>query len=257
MLFFTDDTAEQLDSAIRESSASRLDPETGARIAPRWSIVLRNLIERSAGRALVDLYSGRPKADGFFVAAVRGRSLGRFDVVVDPSMAEQVLAGQLVRSAGRTYYEVWCRFQGRSIRNGSREPAKAAAQLRDYRIDARLGDDLYMHVKGPLQPSFRITREPGRIGFDISDKLEMTGSADRWRGDRVLAVPTAPGQRTAARMARLSSPSCRSQRVPGSSTAWSLTIAARWYRMQGPECIPSRTGPIGTPARGMSCRPTS
>ena len=174
MLFFTDDTAEELDLAIRESPGSRLDPEVGARIAPRWSIVLRNLIERSAARALVDLYSGRPMADGFFVAAVRGRSLGRFDVVVDPTMAEQVLAGQLVRSAGRTYYEVWCRFQGRSIRDGSREPAKAAAQLRDYRIEARLGDDLYMQVKASatLVPQYSGARA---IGFDISDKLEMTG----------------------------------------------------------------------------------
>jgi len=173
MLFFTDDTAEELDAAIRESPGSRLDPEVGARIAPRWSIVLRNLIELSAGRALVDLYSGRPAADGFFVAAVRGRSLGRFDVVVDPTMAEQVVAGQLVRSGGKAYYEVWCRFQARSVRDGRREPAKPVAQLQDYRIEARLGDDLYMQVKttATLVPHHSGARA---IGFDISDKLEMT-----------------------------------------------------------------------------------
>ena len=82
MMFFTDDTARELDAAIRDAPGSKPDAEAGARIAPRWSIVLRNLIESSAPRALVDLYSGAEGADGFFSAAVRGGILGRFDIVV-------------------------------------------------------------------------------------------------------------------------------------------------------------------------------
>ena len=173
MLFFTDDTAEQLHAAILQSPGSRLDPDEGARIAPRWSIVLRNLIEGSAARALVDLYSGRPASDGFFVAAVRGSALGRFDVVIDPTMPEQVVAGQLVRSGGRAYYEVWCRFEARSVREGRREPLDALVQLHDYRIDARLGTDLYMQVK---VAAIAVASHSGAraIGFEISDKLEMT-----------------------------------------------------------------------------------
>ena len=94
-------------------------------------------------------------------------------MVVDPTLAEQVVAGQLVRADGKAFYEVWCRFQARSIRDGRREAVKAVAELQDYRIEARLGTDLHMQVKvaATLVPHRSGARA---IGFDISDKLEMT-----------------------------------------------------------------------------------
>ena len=173
MMFFTDDTPEALDKAVLDSPASRLDPEEGERIASRWSIVLRNLIEGTAQRVLMDLYSERGVSEGFFVAAIRGATLGRFDVVVDQTLPEQVVAGQSVRAEGRAFYEVWCRFKSRSVRSGSRQVAPEAASLERYRIGTRLGADLHMQVKADATLAIE---DPGvrALGFEISDRLEIT-----------------------------------------------------------------------------------
>ena len=173
MMFFTDDTASELEKAIRDAPGSKLDAVEGARIAPRWSVVLRNLIESSAQRALVDLYSGVEGADGFFSAAVRGGAVGRFDIVVDPWLPEQVVAGQLVRSGGRAYYEVWSRFESRSVRNGRRARPQAGGHLSDYRIEARLGTALDLTVKATA--TLVMSNPQARaVGFELSDSLEVT-----------------------------------------------------------------------------------
>ena len=173
LMFFTDDTATVLEAAIKDSLGARLDPDAGARIAPRWSVVLRNLIESSASRALVDLYSGAGEAGGFFSAAVRGGTLGRFDVVVDPMLPEQVVAGQLVRVGGRGYYDVWCRFESRSVRSGRRSRFVSETHLSDYRIEVRLGAALDLRVKARATLASPDSRARA-VGFELSDRLEVT-----------------------------------------------------------------------------------
>ena len=172
MMFFTDDTPEALKAAIRKSPLNRLDSDEGARIAPRWSVILRNLVEASASRMLLDLYSGRGTEDGFFAAAIRGGVHGRFDVVVDRTLPEQVVAGQLVRSGGRSYYEVWTRFMARSYRNGKSSPYAEAARLEDYRIDTRLSADLHMSVRAAASLVISDSRARA-LGFDLSGNLEV------------------------------------------------------------------------------------
>lgn len=173
MMFFTDDTAEVLEDALQSAATYRLDSEEGVRIAPRWSIVLRNLIEGSSSRVLLDLYSGRGSEHGFFVAAIRGEKHGRFDVVVDSTNPEQVVTGQLVRSEGRSYYEIWTRFESRSFRSGERTPSPPVARLDDYLIEARLATDLHMSVLA--RASVHLS-EPGAraVGFQISSRLIVT-----------------------------------------------------------------------------------
>ena len=173
MLLFTDDTAAELEAAIRESPSHRPDPEEGARIAPRWSVVVRNLVEGSVSRVLLDLYSGRDGEDGFFAAAIRGANLGRFDVVVDRSLPEQVVAGQLVRADGREFYEVWTRFSARSYRTGQRGPYVQPGHLEDFRIDTRLRTDLHMAVR--VEATLVLADPiPRALAFDLSERLEVT-----------------------------------------------------------------------------------
>ena len=173
MMFFTDGTADDLEEAMRGAPTYRRDPEGGARIAPRWSIVLRNLIEGSSSRVLLDMYSGRGPEQGFFVAAIRGDKHGRFDVVVDSTNPEQIVAGQLVRADGRTYYEIWTRFESRSFRSGLRTRVGPAASVDDYRIAARLATDLHMtvHAEATLHLHESGTRA---VGFEISSRLKVT-----------------------------------------------------------------------------------
>lgn len=173
MMFFTDDTSVALEEALLKSSFHRPEPEAGYRIASRWSVVLRNLIEGSSSRVLLDLYSGLGTEAGFFVGAVRGAEKGRFDVVVDSTIPEQVVAGQLVRVGGRAYYEIWSRFRARSFRLGRRHDWSPPARLDNYEIDARLGTDLHMsvRVKATLE---LLDPRAGALGFEISDKLDVS-----------------------------------------------------------------------------------
>lgn len=173
MLFFTDGTAEALETSIRKSPAHHLDPEEGERIAPRWSSVLRNVIDSSAPRVLLDLYSNRGPEQGFLVAAVRGSRLGRFDIVIDPMLPEQVLAGRSVRSDGRSYYETWFRFPARSYRSGQKSVLATPALLEDYRIETRLGADLHMQVK-LAATLVRSSPSDHAFAFKLSSRLEVT-----------------------------------------------------------------------------------
>ncbi len=196
MLFFTDDTADVLLDAIENSSGSSEDLEEGARIASRWSIVMRHLIAASAPRSLLDVYSGRSEKDGFFVAAIRGRSLGRFDIVVDPMLDEQISAGQLVRSDGRVFYETWTRFQSRSVREGHRQPPTLRAELTDYAIRTTLSSDLHMTVN--VTAKLALLRDGLQaVGFEISDRLEVT--AIRVSGEPVEFVQDRMGNAEAPR----------------------------------------------------------
>ncbi len=172
MLFFTDGTAEALEASIRKSPVHHLDPKEGERVAPRWSSVLRNLIDSSAPRILLDLYSNRAPEQGVFLAAVRGSTLGRFDIVIDPMLPEQVVAGRIVRSGSRSHYETWCRFPARSYRNGHKS-APTPALLEDYRIETRLGADLQMQVKLAATLVQSSPRDRA-FGLELSERLEVT-----------------------------------------------------------------------------------
>lgn len=173
ILFFTDGTAEALEAAIRKSHAHHLDAEEGERIAPRWSSVLRNLIDNSAPRILLDLFSNREPEQGFFAAAIRGSTLGRFDILIDPMLPEQIVAGRLVRSGGRSHHETWCRFPARSYRNGQKSVVPTSAWLEDYRIETRLGADLNMEVK-LAATLVRLRPRDRAFGLELSSQLEVT-----------------------------------------------------------------------------------
>ena len=182
MMFFTDDTSEALEAAIRRAADYHRDTTAGTRVASVWTSVLRNLIKGSSLRVLTDLYSNGPAAEGFFVAAIRGTKLGRFDVVVDHTLPEQVLAGQSVQRQGDAYYDIWSRFESRSVRTGLRQALPPRASLRDYRIRASLGDDLRMQVQAEATLDLG-NAEARALSFEISDKLRV--SAVRIAGEPV------------------------------------------------------------------------
>jgi hypothetical protein len=146
MMFFTDNTAEQLRQALQANPSSSLDTKEGENLAPRWDSVLKNLVESTAMRILFDLISDVPRESGFFGAVIGGSRLGRFDVVVDPHLPRQVTVGQSVWREDHHYFETWCNFPSRSARQGQREPMTLPGRLEDYRIDASLSPDLLLQV---------------------------------------------------------------------------------------------------------------
>jgi hypothetical protein len=170
MMFFSDDTAEQLRRALENSPSSKLDPQEGQGMAVRWNPVLKNLIENTAMRILFDRISGNAAGGGFFAAVIGGSRLGRFDVVVDPRSARQVLVGQSVWREDRHFFETWCSFPSRSIRLGQAQPQKFVGRLEDYRIESHLSPDLVLDVvaKAAFVPE---TTERRAFALELSEAL--------------------------------------------------------------------------------------
>ncbi len=173
VFFFTDDTADVLMHAIGKSPSSRPDAEAGARLAPRWSTIVRNLLGGAALRVFADTYSNTPSEVGFFVGAMRGNRLGRFEVSIEPRLNKQVSAGKLVHDRGREFYEIWTSFEGKNFREGRRSATPAPGQLRNYRIAAVIGPDLDMDVRAradfyPQSPRAR------SFDFELSGHLRVS-----------------------------------------------------------------------------------
>jgi hypothetical protein len=170
MMFFTDDTAEHLRGALQASHASSLDAQEGESLAPRWNPVLRNLLENTAMRLLLDLIADRPQESGFFAAVMGGSRLGRFDIVVDPNSSRQVIVGQSVWRENRHFFETWCNFASRSVRQGERQPYQIPGRIEDYRIAANLSPDLLLEViaKGTFHPESTAQRA---FVLELSEEL--------------------------------------------------------------------------------------
>ena len=160
-------------SRWRGGASATLDPAQGKALAERWTSVLQNILEGVSGRLMHDTMSQVSTEDGFFAAAIGGGRHGRFDVVLDPQLYEQVSVGQTAWRAERRFYEIWCQFQSRSIRDGKRERLEDVGSLQRYHLDVDLLPDLSMRVR--VEASF----VPGRAGYrtfgvEISSRLEVS-----------------------------------------------------------------------------------
>ena len=173
MMFFTDDTATILRNGLDSSEFNRADPEAGRRLADHWSPVLETMVLDVETRLLLDTFTPLDPQSGFFSAILAGGPLGQFDVLVDPRGPEQIHIGQTVWREKRQYYETWCRFQGRSFRQGHREPISTDGWLEDYRITARLSASLDMETVAAA--TFRTKGSDERMFFfEISERLRVS-----------------------------------------------------------------------------------
>ena len=172
MMFFTDDTAAVLRAGLAANEFNRIDPEAGQRLANHWSPVVEAMVPDVETRLLLDTFAPPEARSGFFAATLAGGLLGQFDVLVDPRSAEQIHMGQTVWREKSQFYETWCRFQGRSFRQGHQQPVLADGRLQDYRITARLSADLDMQAVAAA------TFTPGSSSeqmffFEISERLRV------------------------------------------------------------------------------------
>ena len=172
LMIFTDDTGDLLRKSLATASVATPDAERGVRLAQRWTPVMQNLLEALAVRVLFDATSAWDPAQGFFAAIISGGPKGRFEVVIDPHLEEQVSVGQSVWRDGRSYYETWCRFAGRSYRDGSRKVPRDNSRLDNYHIESQIDPDLTMRVvaKADFVPGSDLQRG---FGFELSERLKV------------------------------------------------------------------------------------
>ncbi len=173
LMLFTDGTAAALRAQIAAGASAKPDPAEGEALSARWTPVLKNILEGVAGRLMHDSLSRVPLEDGFFAAAIGGGRHGRFDVVVDPQLHEQISVGQTAWRAERRFYEIWCQFPSRSVRAGKRKRLENVGVFHDYRLDVDLLPDLSMQVRA--EAKFAPGRDGFRtFGFEIASRLQVS-----------------------------------------------------------------------------------
>ncbi len=166
---FTDDTYERLKEAIanRESAEALNDPA----LVEKWDPVVGNLHGLYEMRVLADLLAEKPVP--FFAARFSGNRLGAFDISVDYRAGDQLTAGQVNWKDNRRFNDVWCSFPVRSVRNGTRPPARDPVDLAHYRIETRLLPNRALQVKAEVD--IRAVEDGERVlQFELSRFLKVS-----------------------------------------------------------------------------------
>jgi peptidase M1-like protein len=185
LLLFTGDTYQQLKSQIALNPANRKAADMAPVLDDYWSPTLRNLGASYQTRLTYDLLGGPSSRGGLLAAMLMGKRLGNFDVVYEPSSAEQIYAGQLAARENRLYFDTWTSFPSRSARKNPTPPPRDL-ELRDYRIEATVNPDLSMNAVTRVKGTPRSVDVPV-AAFDISSAMDIAEVKIDGRPAEVLA----------------------------------------------------------------------
>jgi hypothetical protein len=162
VFFFTDGTAKSLADSVRANPSNEKSSTYGRLVADRWNLPVTGLSSSFETRIVLDLLTKAAGAHGFFDAALRGRTLGDFDVVHDARANEQIAVGKVAVHNEKAEWETWTRFVAKSYRNQPAPPPEE--DILSYNIDASLDASLAMHC---------VTRMRIRATADSRDVLAL------------------------------------------------------------------------------------
>ncbi len=169
LFLFTNAAGERLQADLAASEWAKPAPEEARLLEASWNPTIRNVAASFEIRLLDDLLSGRPPAEGFFYAAFAGRTLGNFDLIVDPRDPRPVSLGQLSTRNNRTVFDIWTHF--RSRKSGPPLAATAFA-IRGYEIESRLGEDLHVSVTSRIR--IEAPAPLRALPFEISPRMTVS-----------------------------------------------------------------------------------
>lgn len=164
---FTDDTAQEL---LRELQRAGLAPEPNEHLGILWQPSLDRLNASHSLRILAEHYS--PGVPHFFHAGVDGAVSGPFDILLDPTRAENFVLGQPRSVEKNVYYDVWTAYP----LPGFTPPPIPFDALR-YRIDTAIHAD--NSLEGGASIDFRALAGAQRIlEVQLSRSLKVAGVTD-------------------------------------------------------------------------------
>jgi Peptidase family M1 domain len=140
-LRFTDGTAGEL---LRQFEKARLSPETDSAFASLWDKFLVSTNPSQSLRILFDFLSRNPRP--YFYAWIEGVSSGPFDFVLDELRDEPLLLGQVRRSFGRAFYDVWASYKIPGV-SAPEVPFRAIR----YDIDTTILPNISLEAKAELR----------------------------------------------------------------------------------------------------------
>ena len=184
VFLFTGDVYDALKKQLPDNPANKKVPELGVLLDEHWTSVLRNLGADYQTRLTLDLLGWPASRPGLLAAFFQGIKLGNFDVVFDPDRPEQVLAGQLTTRDNSLYFDAWTSFTARSSRLHP-TVRKPELLLRDYRIQAVVGEDLSLSVVTRVKVTPAAGSTPV-VPFEIAPEMAVTEASVDGRATEVL-----------------------------------------------------------------------
>lgn len=168
ILFFADETAAELRREI-ESHDPKPAPDLVEQLNTQFGSMSRALSGGIDLRVLQSLLDRHAPEDGFFYAALFGRTLPSFAVFYDPLVLEPVTVGQgATAGTPGNNFQVWATFRPR--RAATFVPP--ANRFANYRIETTIRPDLTMQSKAEFD--YRTEPDDGRaIRFEISERLRV------------------------------------------------------------------------------------
>jgi hypothetical protein len=175
VFLFTETQARGLAENIRAKGDARNSPEAGAVLADQWNPTVANLAGSFQSRMVLDLLGGAPSGkdaqQGFFESFIQGRKIGNFDVSYDGRAYEQLNAGQLNTRNGKSYFDTWTSFAGRSHRNAP--PPAPEEEILSYRMQATLDSSFVLHCITHIRFSAK-AESRNVIPFNLSAQMHAT-----------------------------------------------------------------------------------
>ncbi len=172
---FTDGSGDDLLAQLQKNPDSKKSPEMGGLIAEGWNSVLSNLISSFETRVVYDVLSNQ-RNTGIFYLAVSGKELDNFDVLYDPTSADQILVGKLGYRNNRTYFNTWTAFQARSFRHGATQRG-ARFTLDNIRIEAAIQPDLTMQAVTRATLTLEQPSPRSALPFNLSPNMRVTAAS--------------------------------------------------------------------------------
>ncbi len=170
IFFFTDPAIRALAESIRNNPDAERVSSSGLLLAEKWNLTVTNLLTSFDTRIVLDLLAKNSGGNGFLEAAIRGRSLGDFDVMHDARASEQIAAGKVNIRNGAPEWDTWTRFVAASLRDAA--PPKPEEQILSYNIDASMDASLAMHCVTRLRVR---TTEDSRyvLPFELAAEMRV------------------------------------------------------------------------------------
>ncbi len=174
LIIFTDNGAQILRDRIEKEGSGHRVQEMGVLLADQWAPVLANVESSFEMRMVADLLAP-PDQTGMLFLALNGRQLNTFDILYDPSLHDQIMAGQLSDRDGHVGYDIWTSFPARSTRSGANKPRDVSYRVSNFRIDAALDSDLRM--KATTRVTVQVGARPTRVfWFSIAHAMHVSAA---------------------------------------------------------------------------------
>jgi len=144
---FADGTAEELIQRIGDEGAGKRAPEMGALLAAQWSPMAVKIAGPMALRLVQDILAPAKPGTGLTFLALNGKTLGNFDMFVEPRGGTRVEIRHQTEHDNKPAYDIWTSFPARSARTAAGAPPPPEFSFTSYRIEASLDNDLHLSAK--------------------------------------------------------------------------------------------------------------